>query len=74
MYHGARWMNDPRFFVPMITSSFGQVYVGDFILFSDTGVPKTARVKQFYHQVICFTTKLKVVTIHHYRKGTIVSL
>ena len=52
MYHGARWMNDPRFFAPMINSSFGQVYVGDFILFSDTGVPKTARVKQFFCQVI----------------------
>lgn len=58
MYHGARWMNDPRFFVPMITSSFGQVYIGDFVLFSDTGIPKTARIKQFFKIISHFTLPL----------------
>ena len=52
MYYGAMWMNDPRFLVPMTTSQFGQVYIGDFILFSDAGGnPKIARIKQFFCQV-----------------------
>ena len=51
MYHGTRWMNHSRFQVPMITCSFGQVYVGDFILFCDSEVPRIARVKQFFCQV-----------------------
>ena len=46
----AKWMNDTWFQVPMITCSFGQVYVGDFVLLCDrpSEVPKIAGVKQFF--------------------------
>ena len=44
-------MDDPRFFVPMISSPVGQLYIGDFILFADVGGQKVARVQQFFSEV-----------------------
>ena len=53
MYHGKRWINDPRFLAPMISSEVGQPYVGDFILFSGENRQQVARIKQFFCQVYC---------------------
>ena len=44
-------MNDPRFFAPMVNTQLGQLYVGDFILFSGENGQQLARVQQFFCQV-----------------------
>ena len=52
MYHGNRWMEDERFFTPMINSKVGQIFVADFIKVCTSGGLKTAKVIKFFKKVI----------------------
>ena len=31
IFYGHRWLEDSRFFSPMVTLSFGHVFIGDFV-------------------------------------------
>lgn len=32
IYHGDQWLTDERFFTPMVTTTIGDVFVGDFVV------------------------------------------
>ena len=58
MFHGKRWMNDERFFTPMInTYHAGHVFIGDFINYETEDGLKMAKVIMFFKQVQIFYVK-----------------
>ena len=51
MFHGKRWMNDGRFYTPMINTHAGHIFIGDFVNY-ETGVgSRLAKVKLFFKKV-----------------------
>lgn len=58
MYHGRRWMDDKRFFTPMINSNVGHIFVNDFVKVHTSSSLQVAKVKMFFKKV-CFYTEIK---------------
>lgn len=51
IFYGRRWLEDSRFFSPMVTATFGHVFVGDFVSFIINGVAMIGRVLKFFLKV-----------------------
>lgn len=61
LYHGDRWLNDERFFTPMVVCSCGDVYVGDFVKCKVGQNRVLAKVIRFYSKVIIRVAQTSVV-------------
>ena len=53
VFHALRWRNDKRFFAPMSTTPCGNVFIGEFVQFTQFGstIPSIGHVTQFLCQV-----------------------
>ena len=51
MFHGSRWLEDPRFFSPMISTPNGSVFVQDFVNFYFVDTIRLGRIWNFFFQV-----------------------
>ena len=51
IFYGHRWLEDSRFFSPMVTVTSGHVFVGDFVSFNINGVAMIGRVLKFFLKV-----------------------
>ena len=58
IYQASRWLEDPRFFSPMVDTSVGHVFVHDFVQFQFQGAVTLGRVSRFLYKVrICIYSK-----------------
>ena len=55
IFYGHRWLEDSRFFSPMVILSFGHVFIGDFVSFNMNGVVLIGRVLKFFLKVCVHT-------------------
>ena len=51
MRYPDRWLNDPRFFSPMVQSTCGNVYLHDFVMFHKANGCRQGRVNKFFSKV-----------------------
>lgn len=51
IFNGYRWLQDPRFYSPMTSSTCGNVYVHDFVIFQVGSEYQQGRVNRFYCKV-----------------------
>ena len=51
LFHGRRWLEDPRFFSPMVDTPSGSVFVNDFVSFRVAAEHLLGRVLLFYCKV-----------------------
>ena len=51
LFHGRRWLEDPRFFSPMVDTPSGSVFVSDFVSFRVAAERLLGRVLLFYCKV-----------------------
>ena len=51
IYQASRWLEDPRFFSPMVDASVGCVFVHDFVQFQFQGTVTLGRVSRFLYKV-----------------------
>ena len=51
LYHGDIWLNDNRFFTPMLTSAFGDIFVSDFVHCSTRQETVFVKINRFFSKV-----------------------
>lgn len=51
IFNGDRWLNDPRFFSPMVQSTCGNVYLHDFVMFHKANGCRQGHVNKFFSKV-----------------------
>ena len=52
VFHGRRWLEDPRFFAPMVEAPCGVVFIHDFVQVQVANNCIYGRVNKFYNKVL----------------------
>ena len=51
MFHGKRWLEDQRFFSPMVSLAAGSVFIQDFVKFNMDSIVMIGHLLRFFYKV-----------------------